>query len=289
MKKIARNLKNLALMLLLLFAHKSYTTASKEAQEPEKISETIKEKNKEAEKAKLEAEHAHQAAQRAREEAARYEALSKKYEHTNNTLYEDALKKQREFAADAEKKFDTQKTQEKKAKNLEEEVAALKKDEGKIESGFIEAGSSVDEFVEEKFENCIQDLIAKQLKTSPKTSDSYKKLLLLLSEKLKEIEVYERSTFYKSSSITDTQWEKIRENALKNTGAYDKKYEDLLQSIQQIKYQISKLTNEKNFFIPIPSETHECFVKYYSKMDTKLNALEKDIATENEEDSSPWD
>lgn len=263
--------------------------------EPEKISETIEKKNKSAKEAILKAKEAEQEAHKAQEEADKYTKLLKGYENNNSNLYQDlykaAKKKVDDFIIEVNKQRDIQTTQEKEAAKLQEEITTLsklQKEEEAIEAGFNEAKTPMDKRIEDEFRDCIQKFIEEHLKNPPKNNDTYKKELALLSEKLKELEIYERSNFYKSSSITNEQWQKIHEDVLNDRGVYEAKYKKILEAIQQTKDAISRLTKKQDNFLPASNETKECFVEHYPGIDKDLNRLEKAIETENEADSSPW-
>lgn len=260
------------------------------SREPQKIEEAIKNKNQEAHEAQSRAEQAKKEAEIAQKEAERYQTLYKKHENDNDkNLSQEYLKQQQKFATEASNKFALQKSEEEKSTKLIKEannLAESQKEENKIANNFTESKSNSDDFIEEQFQNCIEKIITNQLKISTQSSTTYKDLMRQLSEQLKALEIYERTIFYMSSTITNEQWEKIREEALQGKGSYETKYRNLLHSIEEIKNKISGLL-KKQSPTPSHSEVNDCFIQNYSLIDEQLKSIEKATAEENNE-SSPW-
>lgn len=280
----------IALCIFALIQTKEISKSAKETVKPEKISEEIEKKNKAAQDARERAEKALEEAKKAEEMAYKYKSLSEEYKGKDSNLYESMLKLQEEYSNNAKKQFDIQIKEENNVSTLEKEVASLtelQNEANALQSSFNESKEH-ESPIGEAFESCIDKLFEKQQKGSQFDNDEYKKLLQQFSDRVRELEIYERSTFYNSSQITDDQWNKIHDDALNDKGKYDLKYKKLLQAIEQIKQSIKDLFKQKNDFAFSSSDIYECFKKNYPVLEQKLINIEKKISEEAGDESSPW-
>jgi hypothetical protein len=206
----------------------------------------------------------------------------------SNSQRQEALVKQKEWDAKVKEYAQTKEDEIANEQKLRKEAQELSSAQSQIAKEFS-PNKEVPEkdMLREKFDSCVKSNIiasfnAQKLKEIE--SKEIKNYINQLSNKLGELALYERITFFKSDSMATADWQELHKQALANPENYDDYYITLLKSVYQLKLLIEEKLKQKNIKIPTTAENNKCLMSIYKKLNYKLKQLEQ-MATQ---DSMPW-